>query len=77
MFRKKLTCLLVRVCSLTQHNFQFYFHEVLKPINEPSKNFQNLKKTPQKLHLSVNIVSEMNFVYKWSLERNNYGFHIV
>ena len=46
--RKKLTLLLVRVCSLTQHNFQFYFHEVLKPINEPSKNFQNLKKSYKK-----------------------------
>ena len=47
-FKKKLTLLLVRVCSLTQHNFQFYFREVLKPINEPSQNFQNLKKSYKK-----------------------------
>ena len=38
-FKKKLTWLWMRACSLDSNNFQFYFHEVLKPINEPSKKF--------------------------------------
>ena len=29
------------VCSLTEHKVQFYFHEVFRYINEPSKNSRN------------------------------------
>ena len=62
-FKKKLTWLWMRA-----------FMRCLNPLMSLPKNSKPEEKLQENLWV---LVSEMKLVYKWSLERNNYGFHII
>ena len=65
-FKKKLTWLWMRACSLTQITFNFTF------MRYPLMSLPKISKPEEKLQENLLVlVSEMRLVYKWSNERNN------